>query len=146
MPSMSRSIFCASTSPEGLAKGRSIWVMSPVMTALLPKPKRVRNIFICSTVVFCASSNMTNESFKVRPLMKASGSKAVITGDITQIDLPFAKPSGLVEAQKILRDIEGIEFVNFTEADVVRHPLVQEIIKAFEKAGKKKQKTIVEGI
>ena len=99
-----------------------------------------------SFVILDEAQNTTVEQMKMFLTRLGFGSKAVITGDITQIDLPFAKPSGLVEAQKILRDIEGIEFVNFTEADVVRHPLVQEIIKAFEKAGKKKQKTIVEEI
>lgn len=99
-----------------------------------------------SFVILDEAQNTTLEQMKMFLTRLGFGSKAVITGDITQIDLPFAKPSGLVEAQKILRDIEGIEFVNFTEADVVRHPLVQEIIKAFEKAGKKKQKTIVEEI
>jgi phosphate starvation-inducible PhoH-like protein len=59
-------------------------------------------------------------------------SKAVITGDITQIDLPEGVTSGLVEARDILNNIEGISFVMFSEKDVVRHPLVQEIIKAYE--------------
>ncbi len=59
-------------------------------------------------------------------------SKTVITGDITQIDLPSGKCSGLVEVQKILGNIEGIRFVYFTNRDVVRHKLVQQIIKAYE--------------
>jgi phosphate starvation-inducible PhoH-like protein len=74
------------------------------------------------------------------------GSKAVVTGDITQIDLPLARPSGLVEAQKILKDVEGIEFVYFSEADVVRHPIVSEVIRAFEAADRKKRSQIVEEI
>ena len=57
----------------GLFRGRSIWVMSPVITAFELKPMRVRNIFICSEVVFWASSRMTNASFSVRPRMKARG-------------------------------------------------------------------------
>ena len=61
------------------------------------------------------------------------GSKAVITGDVTQVDLPAGKMSGLREAQHILRGIPGIRFVTFTERDVVRHPLVQEIIAAYER-------------
>jgi phosphate starvation-inducible PhoH-like protein len=64
-------------------------------------------------------------------------SKAVITGDITQIDLPSGKPSGLVGVRKILADIEGIKFVYFSEKDVVRHPLVQEIILAYDRADSK---------
>ena len=62
--------------------------------------------------------------------------RAVITGDITQVDLPEDRQSGLIEIQAILKGIKGIEFVYFTERDVVRHPLVQEIIKAYERAEK----------
>ena len=61
------------------------------------------------------------------------GSKAVITGDITQIDLPDVRRSGLVEASKVLRGIEGIGMVQFTHKDVVRHRLVQDIINAYER-------------
>jgi phosphate starvation-inducible PhoH-like protein len=62
------------------------------------------------------------------------GSKAVVTGDVTQVDLPVGKPSGLKEAAAILRGIPGIHFQTFTERDVVRHPLVQEIITAYDRA------------
>ncbi|MEK7872115.1 MAG: PhoH family protein, partial [Nitrospirota bacterium] len=58
-------------------------------------------------------------------------SKSVITGDITQVDLPTERISGLIEIQKILSDIPGIEFIYFSEKDVVRHKLVQDIIKAY---------------
>jgi phosphate starvation-inducible PhoH-like protein len=71
------------------------------------------------------------------------GSKAVITGDITQIDLPRGKYSGLKEVMKVLENVKGIEFVYFNEKDVVRHKLVREIIKAYEKYEDKK-KLIVE--
>ena len=64
-------------------------------------------------------------------------SKAVITGDITQIDLPAGKKSGLVEAQTVLGGVNGIRFLYFDETDVVRHPLVQEIIKAYERYDRK---------
>ena len=60
-------------SPDSLPRGKSVCVMSPVTTAREPKPMRVRNIFICSGVVFCASSRMTNDSFSVLPRMNASG-------------------------------------------------------------------------
>jgi len=65
-------------------------------------------------------------------------SKAVITGDITQIDLPENKVSGLIEIQGVLKGIEGIEFVYFSERDVVRHPLVQDIIRAYERTEEKR--------
>jgi phosphate starvation-inducible PhoH-like protein len=55
-----------------------------------------------------------------------------VTGDVTQVDLPSGRPSGLLEAQKILKGVEGIEFCAFTEVDVVRHPLVQEVVRAYE--------------
>jgi phosphate starvation-inducible PhoH-like protein len=60
------------------------------------------------------------------------GSKAVVTGDITQIDLPNPAKSGLVEALKIVKHVEGIGFVYFDDRDVVRHKLVQQIVKAYE--------------
>ena len=60
-------------------------------------------------------------------------SKAVITGDVTQIDLPDARRSGLVEAAKVLKSVEDIRILRFTEKDVVRHKLVQDIIKAYDK-------------
>jgi len=60
-------------------------------------------------------------------------SKAVITGDITQIDLPAGKGSGLIEAGKVIKHVKGLRFIYFSEKDVVRHRLVQEIIKAYEK-------------
>jgi len=92
-----------------------------------------------SFVIMDEAQNTTREQMKMFLTRLGFSSKAVITGDITQIDLPLARSSGLVEAQKILTGIEGIEFVNFTDADVVRHPLVQKIIKAFEKADKNKE-------
>ncbi|VAV82518.1 Phosphate starvation-inducible protein PhoH, predicted ATPase [hydrothermal vent metagenome] len=92
-----------------------------------------------SFVIMDEAQNTTREQMKMFLTRLGFSSKAVITGDITQIDLPLARSSGLVEAQKILTGIEGIDFVNFTDADVVRHPLVQKIIKAFEKADKNKE-------
>jgi len=69
------------------------------------------------------------------------GSKAVITGDITQIDLPENKPSGLVEAIELLQGIQAIRMVYFTKRDVVRHKLVQDIIDAYERLGERKGRT-----
>lgn len=92
-----------------------------------------------SFVILDEAQNTTLEQMKMFLTRLGFGSKAVVTGDITQIDLPFAKPSGLVEAQKILQDVEGIEFVLFSETDVVRHPLVQKVIKAFEKMESKRK-------
>jgi phosphate starvation-inducible PhoH-like protein len=66
------------------------------------------------------------------------GSKAVITGDVTQIDLARGQKSGLIEADRILAGVRGIAFTRFTSADVVRHPLVQKIVNAYERDAAKK--------
>jgi phosphate starvation-inducible PhoH-like protein len=92
-----------------------------------------------SFVIMDEAQNTTSEQMKMFLTRLGFSSRAVITGDITQIDLPLAKPSGLVEAQKILQGVEGIGFAYFTEKDVVRHPLVQEVIKAYEGRGRKKE-------
>ena len=78
------------------------------------------------------AQNTTSEQMKMFLTRIGFNSRAVITGDITQIDLPQGRTSGLVEAQTIVGDIEGIRFIYFDETDVVRHPLVQRIIKAYE--------------
>jgi phosphate starvation-inducible PhoH-like protein len=87
-----------------------------------------------SFVILDEAQNTTTEQMKMFLTRLGYGSKAVITGDITQIDLPAGKLSGLKEARHILRDIPGIEFVRFSERDVVRHRLVQDIIAAYERA------------
>ncbi len=86
-----------------------------------------------SFIILDEAQNTTTEQMKMYLTRLGFGSKTVITGDITQIDLPPQKVSGLVEAIKILKDIEGIKIIYFTDKDVVRHRLVQEIIKAYEK-------------
>ena len=69
-----------------------------------------------------------------------SGSRAVVTGDVTQIDLPGGKLSGLRDAMRVLAGVEGIAIVELTDKDVVRHELVQRIVKAYEKDGQRRQK------
>jgi phosphate starvation-inducible PhoH-like protein len=83
-------------------------------------------------IILDEAQNTTSEQMKMFLTRIGFNAKAVITGDITQIDLPSQKPSGLIEAKKILQDIPGIQFVFFSKEDVVRHRLVQEIIKAYE--------------
>lgn len=85
-----------------------------------------------SFIILDEAQNTTPEQMKMFLTRIGFGSKAVITGDITQIDLPGDKKSGLIEVTKILKDIKGIEFVQLSEKDVVRHELVQKIIKAYE--------------
>ena len=86
-----------------------------------------------SFIILDEAQNTTPEQMKMFLTRLGMGSKAVITGDITQIDLPDVRRSGLVEASKVLRGIEGIGMVQFTHKDVVRHRLVQDIINAYER-------------
>ncbi|HZI48603.1 MAG TPA: PhoH family protein, partial [Pyrinomonadaceae bacterium] len=90
-------------------------------------------------VILDEAQNTTGEQMKMFLTRIGFGSKAVITGDVTQIDLPTGKRSGLVEAERVLANIEGIEFIYFSDKDVVRHKLVQMIIKAYETHSKKIQ-------
>jgi phosphate starvation-inducible protein PhoH and related proteins len=85
-----------------------------------------------SFVILDEAQNTTSEQMKMFLTRLGFGSKAVITGDVTQIDLPTGRPSGLIEAMKVVNDIEGISFIYFDDRDVVRHRLVQQIVKAYE--------------
>ncbi|OFV87677.1 MAG: phosphate starvation-inducible protein PhoH [Acidobacteria bacterium RBG_16_68_9] len=87
-----------------------------------------------SFVILDEAQNTTGEQMKMFLTRLGYGSKAVITGDVTQIDLPAGRPSGLKEVQAILSGIPGIQFCYFTERDVVRHPLVQDVITAYDRA------------
>ena len=92
-----------------------------------------------SFIVLDEAQNTTPEQMKMFLTRLGYGSKAVITGDVTQIDLPKGKNSGLIEAVKILSEVEDIAVCKLTNKDVVRHPLVQNIIKAYEKYEKKQE-------
>jgi phosphate starvation-inducible protein PhoH and related proteins len=86
-------------------------------------------------VILDEAQNTTSEQMKMFLTRLGFGSKAVITGDVTQIDLPVGRTSGLVEAMKVVGHVEGIAFVHFDDKDVVRHHLVQQIVKAYEAFG-----------
>ncbi len=88
-------------------------------------------------VILDEAQNSTSEQMKMFLTRIGFGSKAVITGDVTQIDLPSGRKSGLVEAQRVVSGIEGISFIHFDERDVVRHQLVQMIIRAYDEHNKK---------
>jgi len=92
-----------------------------------------------SFVILDEAQNTTSEQMKMFLTRIGFSSKAVITGDITQTDLPVGKPSGLIETKNILQGIDGIKFVFFSKIDVVRHRLVQEIIRAYEELDAKKE-------
>ncbi len=83
-------------------------------------------------VILDEAQNTTSEQMKMFLTRLGFGSKAVITGDVTQIDLPTGRTSGLTEAMKVVGNVEGIAFVHFDDRDVVRHALVQQIVKAYE--------------
>ena len=85
-------------------------------------------------IILDEAQNCTAEQMKMFLTRLGFDSKAVITGDMTQSDLPNAKPIGLLQAQEILKEIEGIKFIYFSGSDVVRHSLVQRIIEAYEKS------------
>jgi phosphate starvation-inducible protein PhoH and related proteins len=85
-----------------------------------------------SFVILDEAQNTTSEQMKMFVTRLGFNSKAVITGDVTQIDLPNARRSGLLEAVDILKRVEGLTFVYFDEGDVVRHHLVQRIIRAYD--------------
>ncbi|MGD9808669.1 MAG: PhoH family protein [Deferribacterales bacterium] len=84
-------------------------------------------------IILDEAQNTTEEQMKMFLTRMGFQSKVVVTGDVTQIDLPTNKNSGLLLVQKILKDINGIDFLHFTDKDVVRHPLVQKIVKAYDK-------------
>jgi phosphate starvation-inducible PhoH-like protein len=90
-------------------------------------------------VILDEAQNTTSEQMKMFLTRLGFGSKAVITGDVTQIDLPTGRTSGLVEALKVVGRIEGIAFIHFDDKDVVRHQLVQQIVKAYESYGGSRQ-------
>jgi phosphate starvation-inducible PhoH-like protein len=93
-----------------------------------------------SFIILDEAQNTTCEQMKMFLTRLGFGSKVVITGDITQVDLPRDKTSGLKDAVRVLQDVDDIAINKFSERDVVRHRLVQQIIKAYEKYEEKKQR------
>jgi phosphate starvation-inducible PhoH-like protein len=85
-----------------------------------------------SFVILDEAQNTTSEQMKMFVTRLGFNSKAVITGDVTQIDLPNARRSGLLEAMDVLKSVDGLAFVHFDESDVVRHHLVQRIVRAYD--------------
>ena len=85
-----------------------------------------------SFIILDEAQNTTPEQMKMFLTRFGFGSKIIVTGDITQIDLPYGKGSGLLKIQKILKDIKGIKFIYLSESDVVRHKLVRQIVRAYE--------------
>ncbi len=88
-------------------------------------------------IILDEAQNTTPEQMKMFLTRLGFGSKAVVTGDVTQVDLPEGKKSGLREARQILNNVEGIKFFDFSDRDVVRHPLVQKIVVAYDRVEKR---------
>jgi phosphate starvation-inducible PhoH-like protein len=86
-----------------------------------------------SFVILDEAQNTTSEQMKMFLTRLGYESKAVVTGDVTQIDLPDTRRSGLTEAESLFKEIQGIAFCYFTEVDIVRHPLVQAIVRAYDR-------------
>ncbi|GFK95105.1 PhoH-like protein [Fundidesulfovibrio magnetotacticus] len=84
-------------------------------------------------IILDEAQNTTPEQMKMFLTRIGFGSKAVVTGDVTQVDLPRGAPSGLIEARRVLAGVQGLTFVTFTEEDVIRHPLVGRIVQAYER-------------
>ena len=95
-----------------------------------------------SFIILDEAQNATAEQMKMFLTRLGFYSKAVVTGDVTQIDLPSRRESGLIQIQRILQGIKGIDFVYFSERDVVRHPLVQEIVKAYDRYGNSAEEAV----
>ncbi|MDR7419420.1 MAG: PhoH family protein [Armatimonadota bacterium] len=114
--------------PERVARLTERGVIEVVPLAFM-RGRTLNDAFI----ILDEAQNTTREQMKMFLTRMGFGSKAVVTGDITQIDLPRDRPSGLVEAREIFRAIEGIAFVELTQVDVVRHELVQTIVRAYER-------------
>jgi phosphate starvation-inducible protein PhoH and related proteins len=96
-------------------------------------------------VILDEAQNATSDQMRMFLTRLGYASRAVVTGDVTQVDLPSGQRSGLAEARGLLGDIEGIAFCYFTEVDVVRHPLVQQIIVAYEKRDEARRRREAEG-
>ena len=86
-----------------------------------------------SFIILDEAQNTTPEQMKMVLTRQGFNSKMVVNGDVTQIDLPSGRRSGLLDAVEVLKGVEGISFVKFDERDVVRHPLVQRIVRAYER-------------
>jgi phosphate starvation-inducible PhoH-like protein len=129
--------FIKNIEPAGEQETQCISVAAPDALYVTDDFILTHNTLSDAFIILDEAQNTTGEQMKMALTRIGFGSKAVITGDVTQIDLPAGKRSGLVEAERVLSKVEGIEFVYFTEKDVVRHRLVQMIVRAYEEHAKK---------
>lgn len=97
-----------------------------------------------SFIILDEAQNTTREQMKMFLTRLGFGSKAIVTGDITQVDLPKGKKSGLIDAVKVLKDVQGVEFCFLKDTDVVRHPLIRRVINAYDRYSKENPETETE--
>ncbi len=124
--------FISNIEPAGVEETQCISVAAADSLYVTDDFILTHNTLADAFIILDEAQNTTSEQMKMFLTRIGYGSKAVITGDVTQIDLPTGKRSGLIEAERVLAGTEGIEFIYFTDKDVVRHRLVQMIIKAYE--------------
>ena len=117
--------------PDRLARFQAMKIVEVAPLAFM-RGRTLNDAFI----ILDEAQNTTPAQMKMFLTRLGAGSKAVVTGDITQTDLPASQPSGLVEVRSILRDVDGLDFIHLTERDVVRNPLVQRIVQAYESQDK----------
>jgi len=129
--------FIRNIEPVGEAETQCIRVAAPDSLYVTDDFILTHNTLSDAFIILDEAQNTTSEQMKMFLTRIGFGSKAVITGDVTQIDLPSGRKSGLVEARRVVSAIEGISFIEFNEQDVVRHHLVQMIIKAYDEHSKK---------
>ena len=129
--------FIKSIEPAGVEETQCISVAAADSLYVTDDFILTHNTLADAFIILDEAQNTTSEQMKMFLTRIGFGSKAVITGDVTQIDLPAGRRSGLIEAERVLSKVEGIDFVYFTEKDVVRHRLVQLIIKAYDEHVKK---------
>ena len=130
--------FIHSIEPSGVEETQCISVAAQDSLYVTDDFILTHNTLSDAFIILDEAQNTTSEQMKMFLTRIGFGSKAVITGDVTQIDLPTGRRSGLVEAQRVLGNVEGIEFIHFTDKDVVRHHLVQMIILAYDQNTKTK--------
>jgi len=123
--------------PVGKAETQCIRVAAPDSLYVTDDFILTHNTLSDAFIILDEAQNTTSEQMKMFLTRIGFGSKTVITGDVTQIDLPSGRKSGLVEARRVVHDIEGIEFIEFNDKDVVRHHLVQMIVRAYDEHSKK---------
>jgi phosphate starvation-inducible PhoH-like protein len=129
--------YVASIEPAGVQETQCILVDAPDSLYVTDDFILTHNTLGDAFIILDEAQNTTTEQMKMFLTRIGLGSKAVITGDVSQIDLPAGRRSGLVEAERIIKGIDGIEFIYFTEKDVVRHKLVQMIIRAYDEHSRK---------